>query len=110
MAKGAIKYQRKLDFVAQTYIKAPLARQKPGVLAALRLGLYQLIEMNHIPQFAAVDESVGLVSGGGMNRDAGFVNAVLRSFIRDPAKSTFPIPRKSRSNTWRLSTHIPIGW
>ncbi len=94
MTKGTIKYQKKLDFVAQAYIKAPVAKQKPGVLAALRLGLYQMIEMRNIPQFAAVDETVRVVSVGDMKRDAGFVNAVLRSFIRDPGKADFPDPEK----------------
>ena len=90
ISKGAVKYMRKLDYIAYSYVKAPMGKQKPGVIAALRIGLYQLSEMTGIPKYAAVDETVSLLSETGMKRDAGFVNAVLRAFIREPEKAKFP--------------------
>ena len=51
---------------------------EPEVRTALRLGLYQLAYLDRIPDHAAVDESVRLVS----RRASGFVNAVLRQFLR----------------------------
>lgn len=51
---------------------------EPEVRTALRLGLYQLVYLDRIPDHAAVDESVRLVS----RRASGFVNAVLRQFLR----------------------------
>jgi 16S rRNA (cytosine967-C5)-methyltransferase len=90
IVKGVIKYLRKIDFIAQSYMKAPIEKQKPGIIAALRIGLYQLSEMSGIPPFAAVDQTVGLVSDTGMKRDAGFVNAVLRAYIREPERVKFP--------------------
>ncbi len=92
ITQGTIRYLKKLDFIAQTYIKAPLQSQKPKVLAALRIGLYQLVEMTGIPQFAAVDQTVKLIIDGGMKRDAGFVNAILRSYLREPEKVKYPNP------------------
>jgi 16S rRNA (cytosine967-C5)-methyltransferase len=94
IAKGAIKYLRKLDHIAQTYVTAPLKSQKPGVLAALRIGLYQLSEMSGIPPFAAVDETVSILSETKMKRDAGFVNAVLRAYLREPNRVKFPDKEK----------------
>ncbi len=90
ITKGVIKFRRKLDFVAQVYMKAPMSRQKATVMAALRIGLYQLNEMSGIPQFAAVDEAVSLLSETGRGRDAGFVNAILRAHIREPERVRFP--------------------
>jgi 16S rRNA (cytosine967-C5)-methyltransferase len=87
---GTIKYLRKLDHIAQAYIKAPMRSQKPEVAAALRIGLYQLTEMTNIPQFAAVDETVSIIAETKMNRDAGFVNAILREYTRAPEKAKFP--------------------
>jgi 16S rRNA (cytosine967-C5)-methyltransferase len=92
IAKGTIRYLKKLDYIAQFYIKAPLKSQKPKVLAALRIGLYQLLELDSIPQFAAVDQTVKLIADEGMKRDAGFVNAILRSYLREPAKVKYPNP------------------
>ena len=50
------------------------------MLTALRMGLYQLIYMDRIPPHAAINETVSLCS----KKTAGFVNAILRSYTRDP--------------------------
>jgi 16S rRNA (cytosine967-C5)-methyltransferase len=94
ITKGTIRYLKKLDYIAQVFVKAPIAKQKPKVLAALRIGFYQLTQMSGIPQFAAVDQSVRLISDEGMRRDAGFVNAILRSYLREPDKIKYPDAEK----------------
>jgi 16S rRNA (cytosine967-C5)-methyltransferase len=48
------------------------------VLAALRLGAYQLGFVEGVPRYAAVNESVELVRGAGLGRAVSFTNAVLR--------------------------------
>jgi 16S rRNA (cytosine967-C5)-methyltransferase len=87
---GTIRYLKRLDFIAQAYIKAPISKQKPKILAALRIGLYQLTETSGVPPFAAVDETVRLISESDMKRDAGFINAVLRAYLREPSKVVYP--------------------
>lgn len=89
---GSIRYLKRLDFIAQAFIKAPLSAQKPEIIAGLRMGLYQLIEIANIPQFAAVHETVRLFSNRLLDRDAGFVNAVLRSYLREPKRVKYPGP------------------
>ena len=91
---GTIRFLKRIDHIAQTYVKAPISAQKPEVLAALRIGLYQLTEMNSIPQFAAIHETVSLFSSRWLDRDAGFINAVLRSYQREPERVTYPDPEK----------------
>ena len=56
------------------------------MLTALRLGVYQMMFMDRIPDHSAVNESVELVS----RAKSGYVNAVLRSFIRGGKKYTLP--------------------
>jgi 16S rRNA (cytosine967-C5)-methyltransferase len=48
----------------------------------LRLGAYQLTELERVPAHAAVDTSVALAKHAGGTRAAGFVNAVLRRLTR----------------------------
>jgi 16S rRNA (cytosine967-C5)-methyltransferase len=48
------------------------------VLAALRLGAYQLAFMDGVPRYAAVNESVELVRRAGLERAVSFANAVMR--------------------------------
>jgi len=52
----------------------------------LRLGFYQLRYMDKIPDFAAVNESVELAKELIGTKPAGFVNAVLRNYLREPDK------------------------
>lgn len=69
---------------------------------ALRLGLYQLIYMDRIPPHAAINESVSLVN----RRASGFVNAVLRSFTRNPS---LRLPNREEDPLLYLSVAYSIG-
>jgi 16S rRNA (cytosine967-C5)-methyltransferase len=92
LTMGTIRYLKKLDFMAQKFIKAPLSKQKPEVLAALRMGLYQLTQTTGTPEYAAVDDTVEIVGRALTKRDAGFVNAVLRTFLREQSDIKYPDP------------------
>ncbi len=75
---GVLERQTTLDFLAeQLSDRRPESLDVP-VLLALRLGLYQLIYMDRVPDYAAIDETVSLVP----RRAAGYVNGVLRSYLR----------------------------
>jgi 16S rRNA (cytosine967-C5)-methyltransferase len=77
LAYGAIQRRRTLDHVAQRLSSRPLERLDPPVLAALRLGLYQLLYLGGVADYAAVDESVELAKRA-RPAAAGLVNAILR--------------------------------
>ena len=64
---------------------------EPLVLAALRLGLYQLAFLDRVPAHAAVGESVELVKRDSP-RGAGLVNAVLRRGAREAAARVAALP------------------
>jgi 16S rRNA (cytosine967-C5)-methyltransferase len=77
LAYGAIQRRRTLDHVAQRFSSRPVERLDPPVLAALRLGLYQLLYLGGVADYAAVDESVELAKRA-RPAAAGLVNAILR--------------------------------
>ena len=75
---GTLAWQSRLDFhLAHLLRDRAVDRLDPPVRAALRLGLYQLVFLDRVPAYAAVDASVRLarVAGAGAS---GLVNAVLR--------------------------------
>ncbi len=77
IAYGTVQRKDTLDYVASQVVRRPLSTLEPVVLAAVRIGLFQILYMDRVPAHAAVDETVELTklhSRGG----AGFVNAVLR--------------------------------
>jgi len=75
---GTIQRARTLDYAIEALGRRPLRKLDPPVRAALRLGAYQLAFMRSVPVHAAVDETVELVRAAGLERAAGFTNAVMR--------------------------------
>lgn len=86
---GVTEKRITLDFVIDTYARETKAASlDPYVRTALRLGLYQLAFCDRIPAHAAVSETVDLAA----RAKKGFVNAVLRSFLRDNCVIRYPDP------------------
>ena len=55
---GVTERKITLDFVFSKFLKQPLKKLKPEILVILRLGTYQILFMDKIPDSAAVNESV----------------------------------------------------
>lgn len=83
---GVTERRITLDYILAQYSNKPADALDEDVRCAIRLGLYQLLYMDRIPDHAAVGETAGLVTGS----RTGFVNAVLRSFLR--AGKQFRLP------------------
>jgi 16S rRNA (cytosine967-C5)-methyltransferase len=77
LAYGTIQRRRTLDHGIEALGKRPVAKLDPPVRAALRLGAYQLA-FSEVAAHAAVNESVELVRGAGLERAVKFANAVMR--------------------------------
>jgi 16S rRNA (cytosine967-C5)-methyltransferase len=82
LAYGTIQMKGTLDHVLTALARRPLEKLDPPVLAALRLGLYEVLFMEGTPDRAAVSESVELVKSSSPHAHA-FVNAVLRRAARE---------------------------
>ena len=78
LAFGTVQRVRTLDHAIETLGKRPVRKLDPPVLAALRLGAYQLGFLGGVPRYAAVNESVELVRRARLERAVPFANAVLR--------------------------------
>ncbi|MBF8982199.1 16S rRNA (cytosine(967)-C(5))-methyltransferase RsmB [Lutibacter sp. B2] len=79
---GVLENKIYLDFIIEQFSKIKMNKISIAVLNILRMGLYQIIYLDKIPQFAAVDESVRLAKKEEF-KSSGFVNAILRNFIRN---------------------------
>lgn len=83
---GVIRWRTLLDlWILKLTKRGPKSIQKP-LLYALRIGLYQLHFLQRIPDHAAINTTVDLISS---KKQRGFVNAVLRRFQRE----SFPEPK-----------------
>ena len=81
---GVLQNRQKLDFYLQQLLTGKVKDLHPAVRDILHLGLYQLFEMDKIPESAAVNESVSLAKKycKKQRNASGLVNAVLRNAVR----------------------------
>jgi len=79
---GVIRYKRTLDYVLALNSNVSLKKLSPWVLNIMRMGIYQVLYMNKVPDSAACDEAVKLTKKYNF-RSSGYVNAVLRNIIRN---------------------------
>ncbi len=89
---GVLRNRSRLDRALGAYAK--LAQTPPRVLTALRVAAYQLLLLDRVPDYAAVDDAVHAARAAGGAKLAGFCNAVLRKLLR--AKEP-PFPTETRA-------------
>ena len=84
MCYGVLQNRMKLDFYLKQLLTGKLRDLHPVIRDILHLGLYQLYELDKIPDSAAVNESVDLAKRycKKLRTGSGLVNAVLRSAVR----------------------------
>lgn len=83
---GVIDKQITLDYIIANYSKLKLKKISKFILIILRIGIYQIMYMDKIPNSAAVNESVKLAKRYGHGASAGFVNGILRTVVKTPVK------------------------
>ncbi|MEK7235527.1 MAG: transcription antitermination factor NusB, partial [Nitrospirota bacterium] len=108
---GVLRRLATIDWRLEPVLDKPLLRLPVAVQMVLRLGAYQLLFLDRIPQSAAVNESVNLTRAfaGTVGRDwSGLVNAVLRSLLRHPPE---PWPSMDHDAAQALAVRYSIpGW
>jgi 16S rRNA (cytosine967-C5)-methyltransferase len=108
---GVLRRLSTIDWRLEPVLEKPLPRLPVAVQMLLRLGAYQLLFLDRIPQSAAVNESVNLARAfaGIVGRDwSGFVNAVLRALLRYPPQP-WPSMDLDASQGLALRYSVP-GW
>lgn len=85
LAYGVARWQATLDWLIEQ--KTPRHPPPAGLRELLRLGLYQLFWLDRVPDHAAVHETVELAKHVGFGAQAGFLNAVLRGYLRERAET-----------------------
>ncbi len=98
---GVLRWREKLDWSIRHLSKIPFHKIEPETLNLLRLALYQIHFLSRTPVSAAVNESVELAKRHRGSGGAGFVNAVLRSYLRK--REEIPYPEKDRDMALYLS-------
>ncbi len=75
---GTIEKKITLNYILQKFITKPLSKLDEEVLIIMQSGLYQLLYMDSVPSFAAINQAVSLCPYFKKSSAKGLVNAVLR--------------------------------
>lgn len=94
---GVLQNRNRLDFYLRQLLTGKLKDLHPVVRDILHLGLYQIYELDKIPDSAAVNESVALAKKYCKNpKAASLVNGVLRSAVRTRGQLKEPVSYADR--------------
>lgn len=87
---GVVERRITLDWVLGRYSRQPVEKLSPAVRDILRMAVYQLLYMPSVPESAAVNEAVKETRAMRVSSASGYVNGVLRAFLRDGKKIALP--------------------
>ena len=87
---GVLRRRLTLDWVIRQLSTTPFEKIEPDIRTILRVGIYQILFMDRIPHYAAVDSSVNFVKTMADPRLAKYVNGMLRTAIRRRDDLDFP--------------------
>ena len=82
LVEGVVEHRERIDELLSTYAEQwTLDRMPPVDLAALRIGAYELLWCDDVPDPVAVSEAVALVADLSTDESAGFVNGLLARLL-----------------------------
>ncbi len=83
LVEGVMRHRTRIDELLSTYAEQwTLERMPPVDLAALRIGTYELLWRDDVPDAVAVDEAVELTKSLSTDESPGFVNGLLGRLLQ----------------------------
>ena len=89
---GVIRWMGRLDWILNGFYKGTFSKAIPNLKNGLRVALYQILFLDRVPDYAAVNEAVDFVKKLQGEKPAGLTNAVLRNIIRNKDGIRYPNP------------------
>lgn len=94
LVHGVIRWQNKLDWLLNSFTHGNFSKSETYIRNSLRVALYQILFLERLPHYAAVNEAVEFVKRLKGEKAAGLVNAVLRNIIRNLGNLQWPKPEE----------------
>ena len=105
---GVTERRLTLDYLLNHTASTPVKKMQPAVREILRVGAYQLVFMDKMPAFAAINEAVKQTREFGCGRLSSFVNGVLRQLQREYKTLLADLPNTDKGLELRYS--VPREW
>jgi transcription antitermination protein NusB len=86
LVRGVVEHQARIDELLRTYAQGWTLERMPAVdRNVLRLGIYELLYVDDVPDAVAVSEAMALVRDLSTDESPQFVNGVLGAVLRNKA-------------------------
>ena len=92
IAYGVMQNRTLLDYYIGCWCSQKVTRLEPVIRNILRVGAYQILFLDKVPQHAAVNEAVEMTRRRGRPKATGMVNAILRRFVAN-RENMPPLPK-----------------
>ena len=89
LVSGTVKWRLKLDHVVKHFSRKKRV-VSPVILNILRMSIYQLMFLDRVPAYSVTDEAVRIAKAEGDAFQARYVNAILRTYLREAGGITYP--------------------
>ena len=90
LTQGVVEKKITLDYVINQFSKTKVNKMKPLIRCLIRMGAYQILYLDKIPDSAACNEAVKLCKKRKFQNLSGFVNGILRSISRSKDSINYP--------------------
>lgn len=107
LCEGVIEYKITLDYIINQFSKTKVNKCKPMIRCILRMGVYQIMYMDSVPDRAACNEMVSLAKKHGFGNLSGFVNGVLRNISRNKESIKYPDENKDTIKFLSIKYSMP---
>ena len=95
LIEGCIERRIELDYCIEQYASVKVNKMKPLIRCLMRMGTYQILYMDSVPDSAACNEAVKLAGKRKFTNLKGFVNGVLRKIAANKGNIPMPDPEKT---------------
>jgi 16S rRNA (cytosine967-C5)-methyltransferase len=91
---GVVRWMGRLDWVLNGFYKGQFSKAIPNLKNCLRIALYQILFLDRVPDYAAVNEAVEFIKKLQGQKPADLTNAILRNIIRSKNGIRYPDPEE----------------
>ena len=106
LTEGCVERKLELDYYLNQFSTVPVSKMKPLIRCLMRMGVYQILFMDNVPDSAACNEAVKLAGKRKFTNLKGFVNGVLRKIAAN--KDALPLPDRGTNELQYLSVKYSV--
>jgi 16S rRNA (cytosine967-C5)-methyltransferase len=100
---GTLKYKYTIDKILASFLTQELKKMDSFIVNILRTAIYQILFLDKVPEFAAVNEAVDMAKKNKSVSASRLVNGVLRNYLRNKSKIYYDENDKVESLCFKYS-------